>query len=113
MNRKNGTANIKIAIGVLITLSIVVAIVAVVRLDVLGSKGGGLGKEFKYEVNELAYIDPNLILYALKVPVFFLILQLLLLLHIYLINLFYYQTHHQLLAYPHYLLSFQNHRLLL
>ncbi|MFC1793021.1 hypothetical protein ACFL3Q_05485, partial [Planctomycetota bacterium] len=29
----------------------------------LGSKGGGLGKEFKYEVNELAYIDPNLILY--------------------------------------------------
>ena len=40
-----------------------VAVVAVVRLDVLGSKGGGLGKEFKYEVNELARIDPNLILY--------------------------------------------------
>ena len=63
MNRITGTANIKIVIGVVITLVVVVAVVAVVRLDVLGSKGGGLGKEFKYEVNELARIDPNLILY--------------------------------------------------
>jgi len=63
MNRITGTINIKIIIGVLITLAVVVAVVAVVRLDVVGSKGGGLGKEFKYEVNELARIDPNLILY--------------------------------------------------
>ena len=63
MNRIIGTANIKIVIGVLITLAVVVAVVAVVRLDVLGRKGGGLGKEFKYDVNELARIDPNLILY--------------------------------------------------
>ena len=63
MNRITGTINIKIIIGVLITLAVLVAVVAVVRLDVLGSKGGGLGKEFKYEVNELARIDPNLILY--------------------------------------------------
>ena len=63
MNRITGTANIKIVIGVLITLAVVVAVVAVVRLDVLGSKGGGLGKEFKYDVDELARIDPNLILY--------------------------------------------------
>jgi len=63
MNRKNGTANIKIAIGVLIALAVVVAVIAVVKLDVVGSKGGGLGKEFKYEINELARIDPNLILY--------------------------------------------------
>ncbi|MHC4325612.1 MAG: NHL repeat-containing protein, partial [Planctomycetota bacterium] len=27
------------------------------------SKGGGLGKEFKYQVDELARIDPNLVLY--------------------------------------------------
>lgn len=53
----------KIVIGVLITSAIVVAVVAVVRLDVVGSKGGGLSKEFKYDVNELARIDPNLILY--------------------------------------------------
>ena len=63
MNRITGIINIKIIIGVLITLAVLVAVVAVVRLDVLGSKGGGLGKEFKYEVNELARIDPNLILY--------------------------------------------------
>ncbi|MHC4326011.1 MAG: hypothetical protein ACYSUX_17215, partial [Planctomycetota bacterium] len=63
MNGKNGTASIKIAIGALITLAVVVAVVAVVRLDVLGSKGGGLGKEFKYQVDELARIDPNLVLY--------------------------------------------------
>ena len=63
MNRVTGTINIKIIIGLLITLAVVVAVVAVVRLDVVGSKGGGLGKEFKYEVNELASIDPNLILY--------------------------------------------------
>jgi hypothetical protein len=63
MNRRNGTINIKIIIGVLITLAVVVAVVAVVRLDVVGSKGGGLGKEFKYDVNKMASIDPNLIIY--------------------------------------------------
>jgi len=63
MNRIIGTINVKTIIGVLITLAVVVAVVAVVRLDVLGSKGGGLGKEFKYDVNELTRIDPNLILY--------------------------------------------------
>ena len=63
MNKITGTINIKITIGMLITLAVVVAVVAVVRLDVLGSKGGGLGKEFKYDVNELTRIDPNLILY--------------------------------------------------
>ena len=63
MNRITAAANIKIVIGVLIALSVVVAVVAVVKLDVVGSKGGGLDKEFKYEVNELARIDPNLILY--------------------------------------------------
>jgi hypothetical protein len=63
MNKINSAANIKIVIGVLIALAVVVAVVAVVKLDVVGSKGGGLSKEFKYEVNELARIDPNLIIY--------------------------------------------------
>jgi DNA-binding beta-propeller fold protein YncE len=63
MNRKTGTTNIKIFIGALIALAVVVAVIAVVRLDVIGSKGGGLGKEFKYEISELTRIDPNLILY--------------------------------------------------
>jgi hypothetical protein len=63
MNRITAAANTKTVIGVLIILAVAVAVIAVVRLDVLGSKGGGLGKEFKYDVNELAHIDPNLILY--------------------------------------------------
>jgi hypothetical protein len=63
MERTTAAANTKTVIGVLITLAVVAALVAVVRLDVLGKKGGGLGKEFKYDVDDLAYIDPNLILY--------------------------------------------------
>jgi len=53
------TANL--LIGLLVALAVVVCIVAVVRLDVTGKKGSGLGKEFTFEVD--AYIDPNLILY--------------------------------------------------
>ena len=63
MNRVTGTINTKIIIGVLITLAVVVGVVAVVRLDVVGNKGGGLGKEFKYDVNKLTHIDPNLIIF--------------------------------------------------
>ncbi|MHC4752788.1 MAG: NHL repeat-containing protein, partial [Planctomycetota bacterium] len=32
-------------------------------LDTTGKKGGGLGKEFMYDITELKQIDPNLILY--------------------------------------------------
>ncbi len=53
------TANL--LIGLLVALAVVVCIVAVVRLDVTGKKGSGLGKEFTFEVD--TYIDPNLILY--------------------------------------------------
>ena len=63
MNKITGKANFKIVIGVLIALAVLVAVVAVIKLDVVGSRGGGLGKEFKYEVDELARIDPNLIIY--------------------------------------------------
>jgi len=55
------TTNIKILIGVLIALAIVIAAVALVRLDTTGKKGSGLGKEYLYEID--AKIDPNLILY--------------------------------------------------
>jgi hypothetical protein len=61
--KKTAAANTKTVIGVLITAAVVVAVAAIVRLDVLGRKGGGLSKEFKYDVDDLAYIDPNLILY--------------------------------------------------
>jgi len=55
--------NIKTVVGVLVGLAVVVAVVAVVRLDVFGDKGSGLSKEFTYDVAELARVDPNLILY--------------------------------------------------
>jgi outer membrane protein assembly factor BamB len=51
----------KILIGVLISLAVVIAVVALVRLDTTGKKGSGLGKEYTYEID--AKIDPNLILY--------------------------------------------------
>jgi len=59
--KRLGTTNIKIFIGMLIGLAVVIAMIAVVRLDTTGNKGSGLGKEYLYEID--AKIDPNLILY--------------------------------------------------
>ena len=61
MNTKQNTTSIAILIGVLITLAIVVAVFALMRLDTTGKKGSGLGKEYSYEID--TKIDPNLILY--------------------------------------------------
>lgn len=61
MNTKQNTTSIAILIGVLITFAIVVAVVALMRLDTTGKKGSGLGKEYSYEID--TKIDPNLILY--------------------------------------------------
>jgi hypothetical protein len=63
MSRVSGITNNKILIGVLIGLAVLFAVVAVVRFDTTGKKGGGLGKEFTYDITELKEIDPNLILY--------------------------------------------------
>ncbi len=63
MPKRLGTTKIKILIGVLIGLAVVIAVVALVRLDTTGKKGSGLGKEYLYDVKDLAKIDPNLILY--------------------------------------------------
>ncbi len=63
MSRRTGITNIEILAGVLVALAIVVAVIALVKLDVTGEKGSGLGKEFIYDIEDLAKIDPNLILY--------------------------------------------------
>ncbi|MFH1718354.1 MAG: NHL repeat-containing protein [Planctomycetota bacterium] len=63
MNRRSGTTNMKVLVGVLVGVAVVVAAVAVMKLNVLGSKGSGLGKQFKYDIEKLAHVDPNLILY--------------------------------------------------
>jgi hypothetical protein len=63
MSRRTGITNIEILAGVLVALAIVVAIVALALLDTTGEKGSGLGTEFIYDIEDLAKIDPNLILY--------------------------------------------------
>jgi len=63
VKRRLGTMGTRILIGVLIAFAIVTAVVALVRLDTTGKKGSGLGKEYLYDVKDLAKIDPNLILY--------------------------------------------------
>lgn len=58
-----GKADTRLLVGALVALAVVVAVAAVVRLDVFGRKGNRLGKGFDYDIEELARIDPNLILY--------------------------------------------------
>ena len=68
MKSRLGTATIKIFIGILIGMAVVIAVVALIRLDITGNKGSGLGKEYLYEID--LKIDPNLILYEESVKPF-------------------------------------------
>ena len=68
MKSRLGTATIKIFIGILIGMAVVIAVVALIRLDITGKKGSGLGKEYLYEID--LKIDPNLILYEESVKPF-------------------------------------------
>ena len=63
MYRRLGATEIKVFIGILIGIVFVIAIVAMLRLDTTGEKGSGLGADFEYNLEQLAKIDPNLILY--------------------------------------------------
>lgn len=63
MKNGPGITGSKVFIGVLIGLAIIVAGIALVRLDTYGEKGSGLGKEFTYDVKDIAKVDPALILY--------------------------------------------------
>ena len=56
-----GIINIKIFIGILIGMAIVIAVVALIRLDITGDKGSGLSNEYLYEID--LTVDPNLIIY--------------------------------------------------
>jgi hypothetical protein len=63
MNGTLGKADARLLVGVLVGVAVLVAAITVVRHDVVGDKGSGLGKEFEYDVREPARIDPDLILY--------------------------------------------------
>jgi len=52
-----------IFIGVIVTLAIAVAIIAVLGIDRTGKRGSGLGEVFNYDLNNLRKTDPALIKY--------------------------------------------------
>jgi hypothetical protein len=56
-------ASTRTFIIVLVVAAVIVAVLAVVRLDTTGEKGSGLGEAYEYDVKELGKVDPNLILY--------------------------------------------------
>jgi len=58
-----GMVNIKVAAGVCVAVAAIIAVSAVVLLDTSGEGGSGLGRAYEYNVEELAWIDPNLFLY--------------------------------------------------
>ncbi|MFH1613811.1 MAG: hypothetical protein ABIG61_01830 [Planctomycetota bacterium] len=59
-------SNISIVIGVIIALAVMAALLALVNMEVTGNKGNLLSDEFKYDIENLTVIDPNLILYQQK-----------------------------------------------
>ena len=63
MNGTSGKVDNRLLIAVLVGAAVLVAVIAVVRHDVSGDKGSGLGGEFEYDIRELTRIDPDLILY--------------------------------------------------
>lgn len=51
-------------IGFLVGAAIVVAVISAVFLDSTGDNGSGLSRDYTYDIEELAKIDPALILYS-------------------------------------------------
>jgi len=59
----SGISRIGVLVGLLIVAAVVVTVVALIRIDVTGQKGSGLGSEFSYDLEQMGRIDPELILY--------------------------------------------------
>ena len=51
-------------VGILITASVVAGIAVLIFFDTTGNKGSGLDKDFLYDIEEYAKVDPNLIFYS-------------------------------------------------
>ena len=47
----SGTINIKYFIGMLIGVAVFIAVVAMIRLDITGDRGSGLGSQYDYEID--------------------------------------------------------------
>ncbi|MHC4744932.1 MAG: NHL repeat-containing protein [Planctomycetota bacterium] len=63
MKQRSAKIDPNILLGLLIAAAIIVAAIALGKLDIFGSAGDGLGTGFKDDLEKLARIDPNLILY--------------------------------------------------
>lgn len=63
MDNRFGAIEVKMLAAGIIGLAIGVGILAIIRLDIVGKKGSGLGPEYDYNVSQSAKIDPNLIFY--------------------------------------------------
>jgi hypothetical protein len=63
MNKTLGIKWTQLGIAVAVGLAVVVGLLALLRLDITGQSGSGLSEEYSYDVEDLAKIDPNLILY--------------------------------------------------
>lgn len=70
MNKRYGMANPKSFIAVLVIIAVIISVIALLRYDATGKKGSGLDKQFIYDVDELAKIDPKLIIYKESAPAF-------------------------------------------
>ncbi len=70
MNIRSGTTNPKSFIAVLVTVVVIISIIALLRYDATGRKGSGLDSKFIYDINELAEVDPNMIIYEETTPSF-------------------------------------------
>lgn len=63
MNQRQGKMDSRIVIGALIGTALLVAIGAVLLIDVTGERGSGLSRAYELDAAALAQFDPNLILY--------------------------------------------------
>ena len=63
MNIKPGQIKKRIFTAILLAIALVIAVYAIIRLDVTGRRGSGLGEEYIYDLKEQGRIDPNLFLY--------------------------------------------------
>lgn len=63
MQGQLGKTDIRVFLGVFLALVFVIGLVAMLKLDVTGQRGSGLGADFEYDLTELSKIDPELIIY--------------------------------------------------
>jgi len=63
MRKPSGLSSRSLLVAAVIVAAIAAAVVLLVRTDLTGKKGSGLGKDFSYDLGELRKIDPKLLHY--------------------------------------------------